>query len=187
MTMTYYGSKELASSFRTVRDNTIKIAEEIPEDKYDFRPAPDARSIGLTLAHIAVSPKFQHHVQSTKVTDLRTVNFAEIFPKFMAEENQPRTKAEMIAFLKSEGDAFASFLEGLPESFLGEQVTMPPGAEPSTKTRFEMLLGAKEHEMHHRGQLMTMQRMLGQVPHLTRKMQERMAQQMAAAQTPAAR
>ena len=50
-----------------------------------------------------------------------------------------------------------------------------------TKTRFEMLLGVKEHEMHHRAQLMTMQRMLGQVPHLTRQMQERMAH-MAAAQ-----
>ena len=34
--MTYYGGKELAAAFRTVRDNTIKIAEEIPEDKYDF-------------------------------------------------------------------------------------------------------------------------------------------------------
>jgi uncharacterized damage-inducible protein DinB len=56
----------------------------------------------------------------------------------------------------------------------------PVGA---TKTRFEMLLGAKEHEMHHRGQLMTMERMIGQVPHLTRQMQERMA---AAAQQPAA-
>ena len=30
--------------------------------------------------------------------------------------------------------------------------------------------------MHHRGQLMTMQRMIGLVPHLTRQMQERMAQ-----------
>ena len=37
--------------------------------------------------------------------------------------------------------------------------------------------------MHHRGQLMTMQRMIGQVPHLTRQMQERMAQMQAAAQT----
>ena len=33
--------------------------------------------------------------------------------------------------------------------------------------------------MHHRGQLMTMQRMIGQVPHLTRQMQERMAQMAA--------
>ena len=53
---------------------------------------------------------------------------------------------------------------------------MPPGAQPPTKSRFEMLLGAKEHEMHHRAQLMTLQRMIGQVPHLTRQMQERMAQ-----------
>jgi uncharacterized damage-inducible protein DinB len=30
--------------------------------------------------------------------------------------------------------------------------------------------------MHHRGQLMLMQRMIGIVPHLTRAMQERMAQ-----------
>ena len=38
-----------------------------------------------------------------------------------------------------------------------------------------MLLSAKEHEMHHRAQLMVVQRMLGQVPHLTRQMQERIA------------
>jgi len=100
----------------------------------------------------------------------------------MAEEAKPRTKPEIVALLRTEGDKFAAFLEGLSESFLEETVVMrqPAGA---TKTRFEMLLGAKEHEMHHRGQLMTMQRMIGQVPHLTRQMQERMA---AAAQQPAA-
>jgi multidrug efflux pump subunit AcrB len=32
--MIYYGSKELANSFRTVRKNTIIIAEEIPEEHY---------------------------------------------------------------------------------------------------------------------------------------------------------
>jgi uncharacterized damage-inducible protein DinB len=103
-------------------------------------------------------------------------------PVFKAAESKPRTKAELIAFLKSDGDAFASYLESLPEAFLAEQVAMPPGAEPAVKSRFEMLLSAKEHEMHHRGQLMTMQRMIGQVPHLTRQMQERMAAMMAAAQ-----
>ena len=61
---------------------------------------------------------------------------------------------------------------------------MPPGAEPTTKTRFEMLMSAKEHEMHHRGQLMLLQRMIGLVPHLTRRMQERMAQHAPAKTTP---
>ena len=36
-----------------------------------------------------------------------------------------------------------SFLEGLTESFLAEPVTMPPGAQPATKSRFEMLLVAQ--------------------------------------------
>ncbi len=92
----------------------------------------------------------------------------------------PRRRS--IAFLKTEGDKFAAFLESVPEPFLAEQVTMPPGMTPPAKSRFEMLLAPKEHEMHHRGQLMTMQRMIGQVPHLTRQMQERMAQPQATAQ-----
>ena len=180
--MTYYGGKELAASFRTVRNNTIKMAEEIPESKYDFRAAPDTRSVQQTLTHIAVSTGFQSHVHGHKITDMKTVNFPELFQTFTAEESKPRTKAEAIAFLKSEGDKFAAFLESLPESFLSEPVKMPPQAGGATKIRFEILLGAKEHEMHHRAQLMTMQRMIGQVPHLTRQMQERMAAMQAAAQ-----
>jgi len=40
-----------------------------------------------------------------------------------------------------------------------------------------MILGMKEHEMHHRAQLMLMERMVGVVPHMTRAMQARMAAQ----------
>ncbi len=180
--MTYYGGKELATSFRTVRGNTIKIAEEIPEDKYDFCAAPDGRTIGKTLVHIALAPSFQMHIQGNKITDLSKVNFPELVQKAGAEEARPRTKAEIVAFLKSEGDKFASFLEGLTESYLAESVAMPPGGAAASKTRFEMLLSPKEHEMHHRGQLMTLQRMIGLVPHLTRLMQERMAQAQARTQ-----
>jgi uncharacterized damage-inducible protein DinB len=43
------------------------------------------------------------------------------------------------------------------------------------KSRFEMILGVKEHEMHHRGQLMLIERTIGIVPHLTREMQARFA------------
>ena len=58
---------------------------------------------------------------------------------------------------------------------------MPQGVTPSEKSRFEMILSVKEHEMHHRGQLMLIQRMLGLVPHLTRQMQARLAQRQDAA------
>ncbi len=48
-------------------------------------------------------------------------------------------------------------------------MSFPPPIQPSQRTRFEMLLAVKEHEMHHRAQLMLIQRMLGIVPHLTRQ------------------
>ena len=51
------------------------------------------------------------------------------------------------------------------------------GAPNGSKSQFEMLLGVKEHEMHHRAQLFLIERMVGIVPHLTRARQERMAQQ----------
>jgi uncharacterized damage-inducible protein DinB len=178
--MTYYGGKELAASFRTVRNNTIRIAEDIPEDRYDFRPVPASRTIRDTLVHIALSTTFPSHVHTNRITDIRTVNFQEITQQVNAEQAAPRTKAEIVALLRSTGDTFASFLDGLSESFLAETVTMMPGAQPPVRTRFDMLLSAKEHEMHHRGQLMLLERMLGIVPHLTREFQERMARMQAA-------
>ena len=58
---------------------------------------------------------------------------------------------------------------------MGEQVEYPERMEPRVKSRFEMLIAPKEHEMHHRGQLMVVERMLGITPHLRRQMEERIA------------
>jgi uncharacterized damage-inducible protein DinB len=179
--MTYYGGTNLAFSFRQVRNNTIQIAEEIPEAQYSFKAAPESRSVGQLLAHIALAPAIQMHIHGGKIGDLKAVNFPELMQKAMAEEARPRTRAEIVALLKSEGEKVASYLEGLSDAFLAEPVTQPPGMQPATKTRFEMLMSMKEHEMHHRGQLMLVQRMIGLVPHLTRQMQERHAQRAAAA------
>ena len=174
--MNCYGCKELAQSFRTVRANTITIAEEIPEEKYSFRPTPDTRSVGQLLTHIAIGPRLQQQVnKDERRTTFEGFNFPAFMQAVGAEELKPRSKAEILDLLKREGEAWASWLEGLSDDFLAERVGMIPGTQPSSKTRFEMLLSPKEHEMHHRGQLMLIQRMIGQVPHLTRQMQERMA------------
>ena len=174
--MTYYGAKELADSFKTVRKNTILVAEDIPEDKYSFSAAEGVRTVEKLLTHIAIGYRFQHLVQSQKLLSMEGFNFQALMQQVMAEEAKPRTKAEVIAFLKSEGEIWSSFVAGLSEDFLGETITMPPGGNPPARNRFDMILSVKEHEMHHRGQLMLVERMLGIVPHLTRAMQERMAQ-----------
>jgi uncharacterized damage-inducible protein DinB len=174
--MTYYGAKELARSFRTVRNNTIQIAEEIPEDKYGFRPAEGCRSVAETLAHIAVMSRVpgQIHFVEHRST-LVGFDFLGFRAKLQAEAKASRTKAQILELLRTEGEKYAKALEGVTEAFLGEQVEYPEGMEPRVKSRFEMLIAAKEHEMHHRGQLMVVQRILGIAPHLTRQMEERIA------------
>jgi uncharacterized damage-inducible protein DinB len=96
--------------------------------------------------------------------------------RVMGEEGRSHTKAEVLDLLRKEGEIWANFVAGLSEDFLSQSITNMAGGTPPSRTRFEMILSAKEHEMHHRGQLMLMQRMIGIVPHLTRAMQERMAQ-----------
>ncbi len=177
--MTYYGGKELATAFRTVRKNTIQIAEDIPEDKYDFKPSPDSRSVKQTLAHIATLTTFPMMLHGERIP-IEQIDFAEYMKKVQAEEAKLQTKPQIVTKLKESGDAFAKMLEGLnDEKFFAEAITFRPGATPPSRTRFDLLLAAKEHEMHHRGQLMLMQRMLGLVPHLTREAQERMARMQA--------
>jgi len=173
--MNYYGAKEIADSFRTVRKNTLVIAEEIPEAQYGYRASPETRSVAETLVHLAATPSMAERIHGEKLTTLVGFDFPTMIGKFMAMEKEPRTKAQVIGLLRSEGDRFASFLDGLDDDFLGQRVTFPPGMTPDSKTRFEMILGAKEHEMHHRAQLMVIERMLGIVPHLTRDMQARFA------------
>jgi len=180
--MNYYGAKDLAGSFLTVRKNTITIAEEIPEIDYEFRATPNVRTVAQTLVHIGLACRGQEQIHAIeRRTTLEGFDFPSLIGKMMAEEQKPRSKDEIIALLRSEGDRFANWVASLSDDFLGEHVSMPPGMTPASKTRFEMILGVKEHEMHHRGQLMLVERMLGLVPHLTRAMQARIAAMNSAA------
>jgi uncharacterized damage-inducible protein DinB len=181
--MTYYGAKELARSFRTVRNNTIKIAEDIPEEKYGFRPAEGCRSVAETLVHIAVMSRLQEQIHVVEnCSTLANFDFFGMMGKLQAEVKTPRTKAQVLELLRTEGESYAKILEGASDDFLGESVEYPQEMEPRVKSRFEMMSSPKEHEMHHRGQLMVIERLLGITPHKTRLMEGRMASMRVAAQ-----
>lgn len=172
--MTPYGAKELADSYRTVRKNTIQVARDIPDDKYNFRAAEGVMSVGEMLAHLASST---HWAEQLHFVERKTEVSYEDFGRYMAEgkalSEGLKTKADIVAALEARGHEFAGRLEQMTEAELAEHVAFPTPIQPPSKSRFEMLLGVKEHEMHHRGQLMLIERMLGIVPHLTRARQNR--------------
>jgi uncharacterized damage-inducible protein DinB len=166
-----YGAKELAEGFRTVRRNTIQIAEDIPEDQYGFKAAPDVKSVAALLAHIAVSPGWQIEVHRQRITAIDFAFFGSRTPRITAEEKALDSKSRILEALARGGDEFSSMVEQMSPELLAEMVSFAAPMQPPQKTRFEMVLGVKEHEMHHRGQLMLIERLLGIVPHLTRRRQ----------------
>jgi uncharacterized damage-inducible protein DinB len=171
-----YSSKDLARSFQTVRANTIQIAEEIPEEKYGFRPAEGTRTVAETLAHLATATQWAQDLHGPRHNAVTFELFMAGMQKAGAAAAALTTKAAILDALRAGGEQVVKFLDELPEEALSERVQYPAGMQPPDKSRFEMLLSVKEHEMHHRAQLMTIERMLGITPHLTRNMQARMAE-----------
>ncbi len=170
--MNLYGPKELAESMRTVRKNTIVIAEDIPEESYGYRPTPESRGVAELFLHIAAVWQLTYQIHGIEGrASIEDFDFGAFLEGPSVNEKRTSSKSEIIAFLRTEGERLVEWVEELPESVLAEPVGMPRGSHPAAKSRFEMILGAKEHEMHHRAQLMVVQRMLGIVPHLTRSRQ----------------
>ncbi len=166
--MALYGIHQLTDSFRTVRANTIRTAEDIPEAEYHYRPAPASRSVAETLVHIAWlawADRFMH--EEKQLTSFDGFDFGALLAASEEEETRRRSKAEIIELLRTEGDRWVRWVEQLPERFLSESFRLPDG---KTVSRFEMLLGTKEHEMEHRAQLTVIERLLGLVPHFTRNL-----------------
>lgn len=170
--MALYTTKQLADSMRSVRNNTIAIANDIPEDQYDFRPTPDSRSVREILLHLASTSQldFQIHQQERRAS-MNGFDFRAFLSRITEEEKQDLGKDEIIHKLRDEGDRWCRWVEGVSDLMASEPVEMPAGQTPPVKNRFEMLLARKEHEMHHRAQLMVIERLIGIVPHLTRNRQ----------------
>jgi uncharacterized damage-inducible protein DinB len=160
-----YGTRQLAASMRAVRQNTILMAEDIPESQYGFRAIPVTRSIAETLVHIAWLGRSDRVIhEELRLDSLENFDFPALLEQSTDEEKCPRSKDEILDLLRGEGDRSVAWLEGLSDDFLRERVGLPGGGSVS---RFEMLLGTKEHELQHRAQLTVLERMIGVVPRFT--------------------
>ena len=160
-----YGTRQLAQGMRDVRANTILMAGDIPESRYDYRATPTTRSIGETLVHIAwlwTSDRIIH--DDVHLTTVEGFDFATHMNGSQLEEKCPRSKAEVIELLRASGQAQVEWIESRSEAFMAERVQFPDGKSVS---RFEWLLATKEHELQHRAQLTVLGRLIGVEPRFT--------------------
>src|SRR3954463_10804886 len=103
-----YGGRELAAAFRTGRKKTLQIANEIPEEKYDFIVAPGVKSVRAILTHIAYVSRFPEDAHRVKhLTTIQGYDFGGHMGFLAGEEAKSRTKAEIIELLETKGEDFA--------------------------------------------------------------------------------
>ena len=145
-------SKALLDVWNYVGRKLIAMAEDFPEDKYDFKPTPAQRTFAEQLLHAANSNYFF----TNPVMGLKPP--AEEDPK----REQYKTKAAVVEFVKKAFADGAAAIEKKGDKGMSDLVVDP---FENQKTRVsDMAWGLLEHSGEHYGQLVVYYRVAGLVP-----------------------
>jgi uncharacterized damage-inducible protein DinB len=143
--------KVVLDSWNEVGRKLIAMAEDFPEDKYDFKPTPAQRSFAEQLLHAAGANYFFTNPVMGKEPP------AAEDPK----RDQYKSKADIVAFVKKSFADGAAAIQSKGEKGL----TMEVVYFAHQKARvLDMAYGLIEHSGEHYGQLVVYYRLAGLVP-----------------------
>jgi uncharacterized damage-inducible protein DinB len=126
--------------------SNLACLELIPEDKLDFHPVQELYTLKNTLHHMYANQKFFNVTAKSGRMDV------SVYKKFMADK--PTDKAELKKFME---EVFAETKELFKESNLFRKQV---GTIAGVRTALNLYVGELEHQLHHRGQVYLMLRML---------------------------
>jgi len=145
-------SKVLLDNWNGVGRKLIAMAEDFPEDKYDFKPNPGERSFEDQLLHAAVNVNyFVNNLTKGIKPPTYDVKRSDYATKAAVVKYVKKAFAEGAALIKSKGDAGMSDL--CIDPFTNQQ------------DRFsDLAWGFIEHSGEHYGQLVVYYRVAAMVP-----------------------
>jgi len=143
--------KVVLDSWNEVGRKLIAMAEDFPEDKYDFKPTPAQRSFAEQLLHAAGSNYFFTNPVMGKEQQ------AAEDPK----RDQYKSKADIVAFVKKSFADGAAAIQSKDEKGLMTEVVYYPGQKARV---LDIAYGLIEHSGEHYGQLVVYYRLAGLVP-----------------------
>lgn len=144
-------SKVVLDSWNDIGRKLTAMAEDFPEDKYDFKATPAERSFAEQLLHAANSMYYFTN--------------AAMGQKLPAAEDptrdQYKTKADVVAFVKKAVADGAAAIQAKGDQGLATEVVYTP----DQKARLlDIAYGLIEHSGEHYGQLVVYYRLAGLVP-----------------------
>ncbi|HEY3705089.1 MAG TPA: DinB family protein [Terracidiphilus sp.] len=144
-------SKVLLDSWNDIGRKLIAMAEDMPEDKYDFKPNPAQRSFAEQLLHAAGANYF--FINPARGMDA---------PKGDPKRADYKTKAAVVEFVKKSFGDSAALIESKGDSGLNDLMVDPFSKNQSRISDFAW--GFIEHDGEHYGQLVVYYRTAGLVP-----------------------
>ncbi|GGX11788.1 DinB family protein [Aquimarina muelleri] len=125
--------------WKNSKDYLLEIAEQMPEDKFGFKPTDREMSFKDQLLHIREN-----------MTWLGTTYFSlEQLDKKKLKENLPEKKADIIRLLTNAFDKVYTQIQNTKEDTLQTETDFFAGR----KSKLQILNLLQDHVTHHRGQL----------------------------------
>jgi uncharacterized damage-inducible protein DinB len=144
-------SQIVLAQWNEIGRKLIAMAEDFPEDKYDFKPTPAQRSFAEQLLHAAGGMYyFTDPVLGQKVPDSDP------------PRAQYKTKADVVAFVKKAVEDGAAAIKTKGDKGMADMTTDPDSKQEMHVS--DLACGLIEHSGEHYGQLVVYYRVSGLVP-----------------------
>jgi len=145
-------SKVVLDTWNDIGRKLIAMAEDFPEDKYDFKPTPAQRSFAEQLLHMAGANYY--------FTNLATGQKGPVDEN--PKRDQYKTKADIVAFVKKSFADGAAAIKAKGDKGMND-LLVDPFAHQQIRV-YDMAYGLIEHCGEHYGQLAVYYRVAGLVP-----------------------
>jgi uncharacterized damage-inducible protein DinB len=137
-----FAQVEVVSTFVEKWDNSkdylVAVAEAMPEEKYDYKPAAREMLFREQLFHIQENMNW-----------LSTTHFSE--EKYMKKEAlKGLSKAQIIQEIKTSFEKAKAFVQKINDAELSQKVTFFEGS----KSKLQILNLMQDHVTHHRAQIL---------------------------------
>jgi len=153
-------SAEVLDSWNDVGGRLVDMAEDFPENKYDFKATPAQRSFAENLLHVA----------SDYCRELSAIKGSQVGPAITPDKDftreQFKTKADVVKLLKQVMADGAAVIKDQGDAGLA-RTSMNP-YDGSLQHVWYTWMGSIEHAGEHYGQLVVYYRLSGLVPPASR-------------------
>ena len=153
-------SAEILLAWNDIGGRLVDMAEDFPEDKYDFKATPAQRTFAENLLHVATD----------YYLEISAIKGSQVGPKIVPEGDLKRTdyptKAAVVKLLKEAVTQGAALIQEQSDAGLTKECKSP--YENILQHVSYVWAGAMEHAGEHYGQLVVYYRLSGMVPPASR-------------------